>query len=338
MIKRGNYILVDFCANNEWLFVKSLAIASKLPWVVISKVSNTFHGSVFSNFRRFFCFFFFPLSLVIQGVEKGSVLLAWQQFYGLNLAFWYRLFRIKKKHKLIVMTFIYKEKNGFVGKIYHMYMQFVVNSIYIDRYICFSSKECGYYKKLFNNDSFVYVPLGVPTIDICPSIQTNKKYIFSTGRSNRDYDFLVSTLYNLNYELHIACDNLSNYTSKGNVFIHRNMFSDDMIRCMNDAFCVVIILRDPNISAGQLVILQAMQLGKPVIVTKSNGICDYIEDGITGLLINNNKDELLVALHRLYNDTELYRQLSINARKAFVANHSIDVMGENVAKVVKGVV
>ena len=30
-------------------------------------------------------------------------------------------------------------------------------------------------------------------------------------------------------------------------------------------FCVIIPIKDPNISAGQLVALQALQLGKPII-------------------------------------------------------------------------
>ena len=32
-----------------------------------------------------------------------------------------------------------------------------------------------------------------------------------------------------------------------------------------------------------------MQLGKPVIATAAYGIEDYVEDGFTGILINNNE-------------------------------------------------
>lgn len=73
---------------------------------------------------------------------------------------------------------------------------------------------------------------------------------------------------------------------------------------------VVIPLQDLNISSGQLMLLQAMQLGKPIIVTNNCAIYDYIEDGKTGLILANEKKLWIEAIKKIYNDSDFYDMLS----------------------------
>jgi len=46
-------------------------------------------------------------------------------------------------------------------------------------------------------------------------------------------------------------------------------------------------------SAGQQTYLNAMALGKPVVVTDTPGATDYVEDGITGLIVPPGDAEAL---------------------------------------------
>lgn len=73
---------------------------------------------------------------------------------------------------------------------------------------------------------------------------------------------------------------------------------------------VVIPLQDLNISSGQLMLLQAMQLGKPIVVTNNCAIYDYIEDGKTGLILANEKKLWIEAIKKIYNDSDFYDMLS----------------------------
>lgn len=73
---------------------------------------------------------------------------------------------------------------------------------------------------------------------------------------------------------------------------------------------VVIPLQNLNISSGQLMLLQAMQLGKPIIVTNNCTIYDYIEDGKTGLILANEKKLWIEAIKKIYNDSDFYDMLS----------------------------
>lgn len=73
---------------------------------------------------------------------------------------------------------------------------------------------------------------------------------------------------------------------------------------------VVIPLQNLNISSGQLMLLQAMQLGKPIIVTNNCTIYDYIENGKTGLILANEKKLWIEAIKKIYNDSDFYDMLS----------------------------
>lgn len=111
---------------------------------------------------RYILFFLFPLLIVIKR-RKYEKIVTWQQFYGLNYAFWCRLFHLPKVNDLTVMTFIYARKQGRIGRIYHRYMTYIVKSKYIDRFIVFSPKEAAYYSECFDEpiERFVSIPLGV---------------------------------------------------------------------------------------------------------------------------------------------------------------------------------
>lgn len=168
-------------------------------------------------------------------------------------------------------------------------MSYVVTSQYIDRFICFSKEECAYYANLFGVDKskFIFCPLGKEE----PLVKDVKDegYIFATGRSNRDYDFLVDALKYTDYRCVIACDAYKLKDCPSNTSVLNNCYGESMLNLMAHCHCVVVPLKDLRISSGQLVVLQAMSLGKPVICTHADGIIDYVRNEVTGYLIDNKR-------------------------------------------------
>lgn len=327
---KKNVVLFDKEIDSNNLFLKKLNEHG--CWIAKSKRTNHLHGGILKNIFRFAWYFLFPLCVVLQR-KKYDKIIGWQQFYGFNFAFWSRLFNLKKNNELIVMTFIYRKKDGAIGKLYHKYMSYIVTSAYIDKFICFAKEECEYYSELFglNNDKFVFVPLGESMFsDVSLS---DEGYIFATGRSNRDYKFLVDALEGTNYKLTIVCDTFQ-YGSNSNIVVLNDCYGTDMLKLMAKCHCVVVPLKELKMSSGQLVVLQAMSLGKPVICTKSDGIKDYVEDGITGILIENRKEQLLSALNCLYTNSETYKSMSEKARKAYNENFTEGAMFERITNVI----
>jgi glycosyltransferase involved in cell wall biosynthesis len=69
-------------------------------------------------------------------------------------------------------------------------------------------------------------------------------------------------------------------------------------------------------------ILEAMALGKPVVASAIPGIDEAVEDGRTGLLVENSPDKVATALTRLLGDAGESRRLGDAARKFVGENRS----------------
>lgn len=101
-------ILVDFLKSDRWEF------SSKLNEFALFEVKGVqtngkFYHSKVGTLIRYLIYFLYPLYFVLFHRKQYDMVIGWQQFYGINVAFWCRLFHLRKKNKLIVNTFIYKK-------------------------------------------------------------------------------------------------------------------------------------------------------------------------------------------------------------------------------------
>ncbi|MDF2537577.1 MAG: hypothetical protein K0S76_598 [Herbinix sp.] len=337
MQKKKRIVLVDFETGNKWKFADTLKKTTKKEWKVIKCISNNDRIGFFANMKRYVKYFMFTLKIFLTR-KSYSDIIAWQQFYGLIFAFYCRLFHCKKTNKLMIMTFIYKAKPGVLGKIYHRFMTYIIKSRYIDKIVCFSSHECSYYAALFGlkDDKFVFVHFGEelpePSLSEETQIPEEKDFILSVGFSYRDYDFLIDTMKDTDYHVKIYGDKTLNLN--GNIQMSSERLGNKTWDMLSRCRCLVIPLKDSNIAAGQLTILHAMQIGKPVIVTDSKGICDYITHGETGFIAPNNKRIWLDYINQIYNNEELYHSMCHNAKDRYSSYHTIEAMGKTIGKLV----
>lgn len=63
-----------------------------------------------------------------------------------------------------------------------------------------------------------------------------------------------------------------------------------------------------------LVVLEAMALGVPCVVTKSLGPCEFIEDGVNGILTEQNPESLTEKVLEMLTNRELYEHIRANTR------------------------
>lgn len=61
-----------------------------------------------------------------------------------------------------------------------------------------------------------------------------------------------------------------------------------------------------------IVVLEAMALGVPCVVTKSLGPCEFIEDGVNGLLTEQSPESLAEKVMEILTDQKLYEHIKMN--------------------------
>lgn len=68
------------------------------------------------------------------------------------------------------------------------------------------------------------------------------------------------------------------------------------------------------IESQGLTVLEAMALGVPCVVTKSLGPCEFIEDGVNGLLTEQSPESLAEEVLAILNDKKLYQHIKENTK------------------------
>ncbi len=324
---KDNIILCDFQPDENWNFLKGLTNKTKLEWKTIINVSN---GNI-SSIKRYFKYFFLSFKIFIHRKSYNNII-AWQQFFGLIYAFLCRFFHVKKVNQLYIMTFIYIPKKGIIGKIYYRFIKFIVTSKYIDKIFVFSSQEIKKYCNEFgvNDSKFSFVPLGD---DIKPGdeiVDFEPDFIFSSGFSNRDFDFLINTLIETKYVVRIY--GKEDYNDK-NIIMTKERVGKKLDSILKKCKLVLIPIKE-NREAGQLTLLHAMQAGIPVIATDTDCMKEYIKDGYNGFTCPNIKEKWLEKIDLLYNDEELYLQMSKNCKQIYETKHTLISFGENIGEII----
>ena len=112
--------------------------------------------------------------------------------------------------------------------------------------------------------------------------------VFAGGDSHRDYGPLIEAAREIDSDFTLATGRLSGdqlASLPPNVSAGRLPHDDFMRRLRSAAVVVVALQGRSDRSAGEQTYLNAMVLGKPVIVVDTMGVREYVEDGKTGLVV-----------------------------------------------------
>jgi hypothetical protein len=140
-------------------------------------------------------------------------------------------------------------------------------------------------------------------------------YLFSGGNSVRDYPLLEAALVGTEIPTRIA----ANWRpTRGLPHLQAAPTShSEFMSMLANARAVVVPLRQSVRSAGQQSYLNAMGLGKPVIVTEAPGVRDYVIDGVTGVIVPPTAERLRNALVHVMDpaNATFYAEMGRRARE-----------------------
>lgn len=75
-----------------------------------------------------------------------------------------------------------------------------------------------------------------------------------------------------------------------------------------------LLVHPSYVESQGLVVLEAMALGVPCVVTKSLGPCEFIQNGVNGILTGQSPESLAEKVEQILTDRELYRKIKENTR------------------------
>src|SRR5690606_12069217 len=128
-------------------------------------------------------------------------------------------------------------------------------------------------------------------IDVVPrggqNCSGNTPYIHASGRSARDYATLLRGVEGTSVRtvIHGQGYNFAGLTIPPNVEIGELVPNDQYHKLVRDAAIEVVPLIETSLPVGSSQIVYAMMMGKPIVATRTTSTIDYIEDGVTGLLV-----------------------------------------------------
>lgn len=327
---KKNTILVDYDVPDDWEYKIGIENVTEEKWELWRCITHRLQSSKIKILLRYIMTFLFAFNVFLHRKSYKRII-AWQQFYGLALVFFCKLFNVKDCPDIYIMTFIFKSnKNGLFRK----FVKYTVDSRYIKKLIVLSDSEKQFYSKELELDESLFYCTRIGVKDETSSIKQNitEKYYLAVGRSNRDYKFLRSA-WKSEYGKLIIINDSYKEPEKDGIMCLKKCYGRDYLQMVSNCYAEVIPLDDKNIASGSLSFLQAMMFSKPVIVTNNITVRDYIESGYNGIIIENTSEELESAINKLENPT-IYQKIASNARKEYEEKYSELILGKDIGSMI----
>ena len=277
----------------------------------------------------------------IQG-NKYDIVIAWQQVVGLVFSFLKRLFFVGRP-KIIILKFIYrKRKNRLNSLLRFTFTKFALEGA--DCAVCLSRKEVEYYSGLFGiqPDKFKFIDFSIELPNPSPRrvLKNQDEYIVSAGTSNRDYPTLFKAIEGVSKQLIVLAPRSSfpgdSLPENVKMFLTS---PDQYLEFLRKALLVVVPLKDVDISSGLLVFLEAMALGKAVIVSETWGTADYVENMKTGILVKpGDAEDLRTAICYLLKNEDKREEIGRRAQTVVCARYTRKVFAKNLANLARQLV
>jgi glycosyltransferase involved in cell wall biosynthesis len=181
-----------------------------------------------------------------------------------------------------------REKTGsLTSRLKYAFMRWCFSSVYLC--VCSSRPECDYYARAFGwpAEKLGYVPLHTDPDFLRRARAPQEGFVLAAGRTFRDYATLLEAFRGTDIPLKIVASpsNIGNASIPSNVTVAYDRPIAELIDLISRSMIVVVPLEEREISIGQSVVLEAITMGKAVIVTRVSGTVDYIDHMRTGILV-----------------------------------------------------
>lgn len=170
---------------------------------------------------------------------------------------------------------------------------------------------------------------------------SESKVIISAGKSGRDHDTLVQAFSDLNTQLQLYCSKesapkIKNIPSNIEIFADRRVSYKELVHHYSKAYAIAIPLEKTDSLAGLTSLLDALAVGKAVVMTKNKNIDIDIEKEKIGFWVEPNDTEgWKQAVTYLINNPDEVMEMGKRARKLAENKYNLKIFSMNLAKTLK---
>jgi glycosyltransferase involved in cell wall biosynthesis len=192
----------------------------------------------------------------------------------------------------------------------------------VDFFVTFSTLERHIYARAYaipiEKIGFTHWAVQKPTRgDSLPSyLRAGEDYVACLGRNNRDFPTLLQAVAGLPTRVVVICGagQLDGLPVPANVVVRTDVSAAECDQVLDHCLASIVPILDDSRGVGHMTIVSALLRGVPLIVTRSAGIEDYVQDGANALLVDRGSvEDLRSAITRIAADPELRARLSRSA-------------------------
>ncbi len=328
----------DFSCTPLGVALRAQGVESKFFAYTINRRHKTrFQLIVFLWPKLIFASFLTGIQSLAQS-RKPHLMVADTHFQALIFRLLLKVF-FNKHTKILLMGFIYNIRDDkFIESIRKAYGTVALKCC--DLVVCHSHEEITNYARYFKLPTYRFSFMAwASTVHLVGSAMPSpsaRPFIFSAGRSWRDYNILIDAVKGLDIELRIACDSLSvlpDVDYPENVVVLRDCYAESYHQHLAHSIFCVLPLNASTISAGQMVLIDAYAYSRAVVCTDTVTVRDYLADGVSGVLVAmKNVDSMRAAIVRLLNDPPFTAALGQSAHEFYKANFTDDAKVKSLAR------
>jgi glycosyltransferase involved in cell wall biosynthesis len=204
-----------------------------------------------------------------------------------------------------------------------------------DVVFCYSRNQVPLLRETFGLERIVVIPYGIDARFYSPRDLPEEEHVLAIGRDRgRDHDTLVDAMRHSTARLRLfAPDDMVDASAlPPNVEltttrIDHPTYRDQLAR----ARVVAVTTMAPRYPSGQTVVLEAMAMAKPLVVTDSAAMRDYVTPQEGVLVPPGDPEAVAAAIDGLLADDERRRRLGLAGRAAVERRFNQDEMWAQVA-------
>jgi glycosyltransferase involved in cell wall biosynthesis len=184
-----------------------------------------------------------------------------------------------------------------------------------------------------------YVPYYADTEFWCPTGAAEQALVVAAGREHRDYVTLAAACDGLDARVFVAAGSVHSPAATSHDPLRwpgnfERGFAD--YRRLRDLYAsasvVVVPLMDTDFQAGVTTVIEAMAMGKAVVVTSTKGESRVVQDGVTGICVPpGDVGEMRDAVSYLLENPVERRRIGWAAREAVVTGYSVEAYAQRLA-------